>query len=118
MLAHSPGSLLRVTVDCGRTTAAFTRPTRLTEETSEDVGRAFDDLVADPVAPHLTLDLGAVEFISSVALGQLVALNRQVRTKGGSLQLTNLRAGVRQVLTLTRLDRLLDIAPPSPALAS
>jgi anti-sigma B factor antagonist len=118
MFAHSSGSLLRITVDSGRATATFTRPTRLTEETSAAVGRAFDDLVADPVAPHLTLDLGAVEFISSVALGQLVALNRQVRAKGGSLLLTNLRSGVHQVLVLTRLDRLLAIAPPSQALAS
>jgi anti-sigma B factor antagonist len=118
MFAHSSGSLLRITVDSGRATATFTRPTRLTEETSADVGRAFDDLVADSVAPHLTLDLGAVEFISSVALGQLVALNRQVRAKGGSLLLTNLRSGVHQVLVLTRLDRLLAIAPPSQALAS
>lgn len=118
MFAHPSGSLLHVTVDGGRTTAAFTRPTPLTEETSADVSRAFSDLVDGSDTPHLTLDLGAVEFISSVALGQLVALNRQVRTKGGSLQLTNLRAGVRQVLTLTRLDRLLDIAPPTPALAS
>ena len=117
MLAHSPGPLLRVTVDSGRTTATFTRPTRLTEETSADVGRAFDDLVAEPVAPHLTLDLGAVEFISSVALGQLIALNRQVRAKGGSLLLANLRSGVHQVLVLTRLDRLLAIAPASPAMA-
>lgn len=117
MPAQSPGPLLRVTVDRGRTTAAFTRPTRLTEETSADVSRAFGDLVAGPEVPHLTLDLGAVEFISSVALGQLVALNREVRAKGGSLLLANLRSGVHQVLTLTRLDRLLAIAPPSQALA-
>lgn len=117
MFAHSPNPLLRVTTDSGRTTAAFTHPTRLTEETSADVGRAFDDLVAGPAAPHLTLDLGAVEFISSVALGQLLALNRQVREKGGSLLLTNLRTGVRQVITLTRLDRILAVAPLPQALS-
>ena len=117
MLAQSPGPLLRVTVDRGRTTAAFTRPTPLTEETSADVSRAFDALVDGPEAPHLTLDLGAVEFVSSMGLSLLIGLNRRLQAKGGSLVVTNLHPTVRRVFVVTRLDCLLDIDAPK-ALAS
>ena len=68
--------------------------------------------------PHLRLDLGSVDFLSSVALSQLVGINRKVQAAGGSLVLTNLRPDIHRVFLMARLDRLLDIDPPAKALAS
>jgi anti-anti-sigma factor len=117
MSPRPAGPLLHVTVGAGRTTARVENFTRLTEDTAEAVGRAFDALAADWSASHLALDLGAVEFLSSIALTQLLTLNRAVRAGGGRLALTNLRPDVRRVFTLSRLDLLLDIEPAAPALA-
>ena len=107
MFAHPHGPVLRVSAADGRT-AAFARPTHLTEEKAAAVGGEYEALLAGP-APHLTLDLGAVEFVSSVGLAQLLTLSRRARTAGGSLRLTNLRQPVRQVFLMSRLDRVLDI---------
>src|SRR5207244_438063 len=91
---------------------------RLTEETAEAIGREFEALAAARATPSITLDLGAVEFLSSVALTQLIGLNRTVRAGGGRLVVTNLRPEIRKVIVLTRLDRLLEIDPPAQTLAS
>jgi anti-anti-sigma factor len=59
-------------------------------------------------SPGLALDLSAVAFLSSTALTRLVELDRELRARGGRLSLVNVRADVRQVFAVTRLDALLD----------
>jgi anti-anti-sigma factor len=104
-----PEPLLHVVREGGRTTARFARPTSLTEEAAEAAGRELAALLEHPSPPHLTLDLGAVEFLASLALAKFLALNVRVRARGGRLALTNLRPDVRRVFAVTRLDTVLDI---------
>jgi anti-anti-sigma factor len=113
----APSASLFITTERGRTTVRFARPTRLTEETVGAVGHEFEALLSGP-APHLRLDLGAVDFLSSVALSQLITLNRKVQAARGSLVLTNLKPGIYKVFLMARLDRVLDIDPPAQAPAS
>lgn len=57
----------------------------------------------------LRLDLTDVTFVSSAALGALIALHRKLRGVGGQLSLCNLNPEMREVIRATRLDSVLDI---------
>ena len=66
--------------------------------------------------PNLFLDLGAVDYLSSAVLGQLLVLSRRLRDAGGQLALFNLRPAVAEVLRASLLIDLLDVrGVPLPA---
>jgi anti-anti-sigma factor len=60
---------------------------------------------------QLLLNFGNVERLSSAVLGQVVALDRAVRRAGGRLALCGARPDLAHLLTITRLDRYLDLYP-------
>ena len=102
-------SVISVTEAGDRTAVRFTAGTALTEANVEAVGQRLAALVAGRTRPHLTLDLGGVTMLTSVALGKFVSLNGKVRGAGGRLTLTNPTPTVRQVFRVTRLDTVLDV---------
>jgi anti-sigma B factor antagonist len=63
-----------------------------------------------PALP-IVLDLQAVEFVPSMALGALVALNRDFKQQGRRFVLVGVNAVVRPVFALTRLDKLFEMQP-------
>jgi anti-anti-sigma factor len=70
---------------------------------------------------HLLLDFTNVAYITSVELGTLIRLHKDVTARGGRLTLFNLSAEVYEVFTTTHLQTLIGIcredeAPaPTPA---
>jgi anti-sigma B factor antagonist len=60
---------------------------------------------------RILLDLGRVDFIDSAGLGELVRSHAAVRSRGGQLKLVKPSEGVHQLLRLTKLDRVFEIAP-------
>jgi len=67
--------------------------------------------VNEPPAP-LVLDLGEVTFLDSVALGQMIALHKDVSASGhGPLHVVASTSAVQQVLDLTGGPRIFDIRP-------
>jgi anti-anti-sigma factor len=60
-------------------------------------------------ACHLLLDFTNVEYITSVELGTLVRLHKEVKARGGRLTLFNLSEVVYEVFTTTRLQTLIGI---------
>jgi anti-sigma B factor antagonist len=60
---------------------------------------------------QLLLNFGNVERLSSAVLGSVVALHRAVRRGGGRLALCGVRPELAHLLTITRLDKYLDIYP-------
>lgn len=56
----------------------------------------------------LLIDFGHVEFLDSSGLGAIVACLKKIG-KAGDVRLSSLRPGVRSVLELTRLDKILTI---------
>src|SRR5437016_230661 len=68
--------LLRVEVAGDVTVVRLTTP-RFEDATAEAIGRQLADLVDRPGRHRLHLDLGEVEFLSSVGLAQLLALNKK-----------------------------------------
>jgi anti-anti-sigma factor len=60
----------------------------------------------------IVIDLSAVAYLDSAALGPLLVTSKRLREGGGDLALCGIDApGLREILTLTRLDQVLTILP-------
>jgi anti-anti-sigma factor len=60
---------------------------------------------------RILLDLRRVEYIDSAGLGELVRSHVTVRSRGGQLTLIKPSGGIQQLLQVTKMDRVFDIAP-------
>jgi anti-anti-sigma factor len=71
---------------------------------------AATEFIMDHTGPvELRLDCRKVDWVTSEALGRLVALNRRLAELRGRLILENVRRQVAEVIRVSRLDRVLDV---------
>jgi anti-anti-sigma factor len=85
-----------------------------TRDTLEPIERAVaQTLKARPSA--VTLDLGGLEFISSLAIGQFVILASGTKKIGGKLTTVNASDDVALALRRCKVDTLLGIPRESPS---
>ncbi|MEV4713178.1 STAS domain-containing protein [Micromonospora sp. NPDC049374] len=63
---------------------------------------------------QVVVDLGGVGFMDSSALGTLVVMFKALRDVGGRLCLASVQPGVRRVLSITSVDRVVDIYDDVP----
>lgn len=77
----------------------------LTEQSLRIVWHSLDE----PGTPIVHLDLSGIRFPTAEGLGTLVALNRELRIRGGGLVLINVPTAIYEVLSLTRLLDVLDV---------
>jgi anti-sigma B factor antagonist len=75
------------------------------------LGKQLQSLAVGSDRRRLVLNFGNVERLSSAVLGSVVALDRAVRRAGGRVALCGVRPDLAHLLTITRLDRHLDIYP-------
>jgi anti-sigma B factor antagonist len=75
----------------------------------EQLGEELVALVTTDKCFNILLNFEGVEFLSSAALNKLISLNNKTKTAGGKLRLCNLRAEIKEVFTITKLDRVFDI---------
>ena len=61
-----------------------------------------------PALPFI-LDLSSVKFLPSLTLGAMVRLGQSFRARNQRLVLVGLQPTIRQVLTITKLDRMFEI---------
>lgn len=73
---------------------------------------------AENAAWRLVVDCSPVTLIASVGLGVLANLSSECKKNGGRLVITGLSDQLLQVLHVTRLDKLLAIAPDVDAAAA
>lgn len=57
----------------------------------------------------IVLNFGNVDFLSSATLNKLIQLNAKVRASRGSIKFSNMCQNLREVITITRLDKLFDV---------
>src|SRR5687767_7307215 len=76
-----------------------------TKAVHADVNAAAE---ASPGLP-VVLDLSSVKFLPSITLGAMVRLGQTFRARNQRLLLAGLQPGIRQVLTITKLDRMFEI---------
>ena len=66
-------------------------------------------ILAQPEIDALVVDLSEVQHVDSAGLSALLLGQRQMRLIGGEMRLTGLNDAVRQLLSLTQLDRMFPI---------
>ena len=81
-----------------------------TYELSEAIGRELIEAVKGLESPKVVVNLGKVEYMSSVGYGPLITLRSRVRDSGGRLILCRLSGVVKEMFEATRLL----INPSSP----
>jgi anti-sigma B factor antagonist len=68
---------------------------------------------------HIVIDLGAVGYVDSAAIGCLMDLHRQASAAGGVIKLASLQKRVETMLTMTGAHHFLEVHPDqASALAS
>ena len=75
----------------------------------EEMGEELMSLVDKDKMKHILLNFEGVEFLSSAALNKLILIDKKVKQAGGNLRLCSLREEIKEVFTITRLDRVFDI---------
>ena len=63
---------------------------------------------------RVDFDLSKTTFLDSSGLGVLIGLHKTMASKSGSIRIVNPSQNVQQVLELTRLHRLFEIATTEP----
>ena len=81
----------------------------------DDEMKAMSQLVdkaasAEPGITLVVLDLSPVRIVPSLALGLLVQISQRCRARQQRLKLAGVQPQVRQVFSVTRLDRLFEFA--------
>jgi anti-sigma B factor antagonist len=102
----------------GDTTIVRVKTTKLTYPV---LSAFFDEVRAtlEDGHRHLILDLEAVTYIDSATIGCLVEIHRLVADLGGALRLSGLRPRVHGMLSMTGVDRFLEVyGDEAKALAS
>ena len=67
------------------------------------------DLVEREGRKKIILNFGAVEFLSSAALGKLIGFEKRSKLNSAELILTNIRPEIYEVFAITKLTKLFDI---------
>ena len=75
----------------------------------EEMGDELSAIVDKDKMNQVLLNFESVEFLSSAALNKLIMIHRKVQQAGGNLRLCELREEIKEVFTITRLDRVFDI---------
>ena len=81
----------------------YTAP-RLQSELAEVIAHAAP-------APRIVVDMSGVEFCDSTGMNILLSCLRQVRERGGELELAAPRPAVMKILQVTALDSVFTIVP-------
>jgi len=82
---------------------------KMAHTTLEALQRELSNRI-DSGVRKLIINLAPVAFVDSFGLGVIVATARKMEQAGGKLKLCGVGDRVRMSLTITRLDRSLDIA--------
>lgn len=75
-----------------------------------DFRAAYEPLMLDPEVRQVNLDLGAVDYLDSSALGMLLMVRDKSSAANKQLALTNVRGAVKQVLDIANFGKLFSIS--------
>lgn len=87
---------------------------RLTASGAPQLRNAVSDLI-EAGTPRIVVELAQTEFVDSSGLGALIGGLKSARLAGGDLRIAAVPTGVRSVLRLTNLDRVLREYPTPEA---
>ena len=94
--------------------AYFTEHRLRDELLIKKIGEELNKLVGEvPDGKRLVLDFTAVQSMSSGMMGVLVVFNKNCKAANVDLSFRNVSPAVMEVLRLTRLDKVFEIAGPT-----
>lgn len=70
----------------------------------------LNQLVEEKDGMLVVMNLDNVQFLASAALNKLVVLNRTLKKRGGTFVLCDVEGPIRDMFSVTNLDRLLPLA--------
>ena len=82
----------------------------LTELLGDVPGTEFHD-IGKISGASVRMDLAEMDWLSSVALNELISMNRHAKSRGLRFILENANDTIRGVFTLTRLERMFEFTP-------
>jgi anti-anti-sigma factor len=88
----------------------YALPTEVGPEAQPAIARGIEETLG-PGGSTMVVDLGAVLFLGSAALGDLVKLGKRLRERGGGMALARPRPRIRRLLALVGLDAVLPAFP-------
>jgi anti-sigma B factor antagonist len=97
----------RVTIDRSATVATIVAGGELDAYGAPDLRKAFAELTE---ASCVVVDLSAVSFLDSTALGVVVRAVREIAKRGHEARVVLPRGTARRIFELTTLDRVLPVA--------
>ena len=89
----------------------FTNNKILDEANIAEIGVTLNALIDEGDNPKLCLDFSNVDHLSSAALGMLINANNRIKQRNGQLRLASIKPQIREVFTITKLDKLFRILP-------
>jgi len=95
-----------ITLDRDRSATVVTASGELDAFVAPDLEAALGDASGDP---RIVLDLTAVSFMDSTALGLLVRAVRDVDARGGAIRVVLPGGTGRRIFEITTLDRVLPV---------
>lgn len=93
----------------GVTRVEFLDRNILDEASIQMIGEEITGLIDQAAVPKLLISFEHVEHLSSAALGTLITINNRIRQKSGQLRLANIDPQIREVFSITKLDKLFQI---------
>ena len=73
------------------------------------IQRELENLLQDVSSPHMVLDLHGFEYLPTIGLGMIVGIHSKVSKRGGELRVACPNRTIRDLFTLTKLDRVFKI---------
>ena len=87
-------------------------PAELRKSEVDAICAAADaEQAAAPAALPFILDMSNVAFMGSLAMGTLMGLNTEFRTRGQRLIFASLQPNVERSIRISRMNKLMEIAP-------
>jgi anti-sigma B factor antagonist len=81
---------------------------RLIYESLDPIQAKFVDLVESGV-DKIVIDFEKVNYLDSFAVGFIMDMYRRVSSRDGELKITGLQPRVRKILSITRVDNVIEI---------
>ena len=75
----------------------------------DKIGDELVGLVEDQGRKKILINFESVDYLSSTVLGKLIALHKRVAANKGKLKLCGIKASIREVFEITKLDKVFDI---------
>lgn len=96
--------------DSGDISVVRFRDRKILDDASiQELGQELFNLVDVEMCQNMVLNFSKVDFLSSAALGKLITLDKKVRANRGKLALSNIRPEIKDVFTITKLDKVFKI---------